>query len=100
MTFDSVESFYTVTGVFSATITENAPVVVYFLVHRNGCIFKVHPLLCKLFYTATGVFSNLKIHPLRCKKTKQLVHRNGCIFRIVMKLLFLLKSVRFCLGLC
>ena len=42
--------------------------------------------------TSTGVFSNLKIHPLWYKKTKQLVYHNGCIFRIVMKLLFLRVS--------
>ena len=45
-----------------------------------------------LQYTTTGVFSNLKIHPLGYKKTKQLVYHNGCIFRIVMKLLFLRVS--------
>ena len=45
-----------------------------------------------LQYTTTGVFSNLKIHPLGYKKTKQLVYHNGCIFRIVMKVLFLRVS--------
>ena len=45
-----------------------------------------------LQYTTTGVFSNLKIHPLWYKKTKQLVYHNGCIFRIVMKVLFLRVS--------
>ena len=84
----------------------------------NGCIFsddnpKIHPLMyifqytsmgvfskytrCGILknmlqYTTTGVFSNLKIHPLGYKKTKQLVYHNGCIFRIVMKVLFLRVS--------